>query len=234
VASRFGEHPHNPIKIELHSTVAEPFPVRVVDVTPLLWRSAKSETRLTLPIALYTDTLGLALHAITHAAKHMWLRTLRFTSLYDLFLLLRRCDEAAWQMLLAGLTEARCLWLAYPVLALLNRYFPNCVPANVCAQTRAATLLGLRRWVDGWPARAATLSAVSLCNIAAHAWHQRLSWMRPTDLVAYAKQVLLIDATDKQEWLDHQATKPDGMRFAASRWQRVLRWLNPNATRMEF
>ncbi len=75
----FGEHVDNPLKIEVHTVVAEALPVRKVDITARLW-PGRSEAGLNA----YPDLAALLLHLLLHAAGNMRAHALRQIQLHDI------------------------------------------------------------------------------------------------------------------------------------------------------
>ena len=53
VVSKFGEHPNNPIKVELHTSARNSMPLESCDLTQTLWQGAQRETRPNMPVAMW-------------------------------------------------------------------------------------------------------------------------------------------------------------------------------------
>ncbi|WP_377152740.1 nucleotidyltransferase family protein [Roseateles sp. UC29_93] len=127
-AVHFGEHADQVIKIELHSRVAEPLPVRAVDITArILTPSAAPGLRP------YPDLVALMRHLVLHTAGNMRTHTLRLVQLHDLALMAERLSERDWQALAGGEGEGDDegegeqgdpAWWALPPLRLAQRQFP--------------------------------------------------------------------------------------------------------------
>ena len=102
----FGEHAHNPVKIELHERVYEPLPIREVDITTLVFAAdARSG------INAYPSKAALMRHLLLHTAGNIRAGSLRFIQLHDIACLARRLDTQDWDELVRH--EAR---LARPVV----------------------------------------------------------------------------------------------------------------------
>jgi hypothetical protein len=130
-AASFGEHADGPIKIELHSRIAERLPLNTVDVSEIVLPPAPHPG-----LNGYPSTVALFTHLLLHAAGGMVLRYMRLLQLHDLALLSARMHGDDWQQLLAQRRHPRALWWALPPLELLARYYPGCVPAGVVATLR--------------------------------------------------------------------------------------------------
>jgi Uncharacterised nucleotidyltransferase len=154
-AASFGEYADRPIKIELHTAIAERLPLDTVDVSAIVFPSQPHPG-----LNCYPSTLALFTHLLLHAAGSMVIRTLRLLQLHDLALLGARLSDGDWQRLLACRVERQALWWALPPLELLARYYPHVVPASVLAALRPRCPRTLRA-----AARRQTLSEVSFCTL---------------------------------------------------------------------
>jgi hypothetical protein len=136
-----GERADHPVKIELHTRVAERLPAAEMDLTDLV-RPAEMRPGLNP----YPSLAALLRHMLLHAAGNLCTRSLRFIQLRDLALLSARCDAADRDELLVSGPLHRGLWWALPPLALAAEYDP---PAMA-----AWPLAGLERKCR-WPLRRA-------------------------------------------------------------------------------
>ena len=129
----FGEHVDNPLKIEIHTAVAELLPVRSVDITEALQRGGA-------PAGLnnYPDLVSLLLHLLLHAAGNMRAHALRHVQLHDIALVASLLYEKDWRALLAQPANRGTRWWLFPPLALTARYYPKHVPPEVLHAARAA------------------------------------------------------------------------------------------------
>lgn len=126
----YGEHTAHPIKVELHSQIAEPLPVARVDITRQVFPECA-----TPGLNDYRSRAALMLHLLLHAAGNIRARALRQIQLHDIALLAPQLGTAAWGELLAA-AGPRGPWWALPPLALTARYYPGVIPAEVLATTR--------------------------------------------------------------------------------------------------
>src|SRR5450631_2769976 len=93
---RLGEHLDNPIKIEVHTRIAEHLPVKTVDITRcLLPREAQAG------LNEYPSVASLMMHLLLHAAGNMRARALRLIQLHDIALLAARFVQGDWDELVA-------------------------------------------------------------------------------------------------------------------------------------
>jgi hypothetical protein len=163
----FGEHVENAINIEIHTVVAEPLPVRNVDVTSRLW-PLRAEPGLNP----YASLAALMLHLLLHAAGNMRAHALRQTQLHDIATLSARFHAADWNTLLGKPRDSDALWWAYPPLALTARYYVGCVPREVLLELRAQCPRALRFSADR-----RTLTDVSWSNLRVYAF-PGIAWSR--------------------------------------------------------
>jgi hypothetical protein len=123
---RLGEHIDNPIKIELHTKLAEQLPVIAVDITQFV-----SPRTAHAGINPYPSTASLMLHLLLHAAGNIRARALRLIQLHDIALLAARFSSVDWEELLAARTDGQGLWWALAPLMLTARYYPATMPAGL-------------------------------------------------------------------------------------------------------
>jgi hypothetical protein len=128
----FGEHADRPLKIELHTAIAERLPLNAVDISDLVFPSAPHPG-----LNCYPSTAALFTHLLLHAAGSMILRALRLLQLHDLALLSRHMRADDWQRLLGQRRRAGELWWALPPLELTAQYYPWAVPPDVLATLRS-------------------------------------------------------------------------------------------------
>ncbi len=148
----FGEHAHNPVKIELHERVYEPLPIREVDITTLVFAAdARSG------INAYPSKAALMRHLLLHTAGNIRAGSLRFIQLHDIACLARRLDTQDWAVLIRDEADARGLWWALPPLRLASSHFADAIPESVIRQVERSSRLLLR-----WSLRRRTLVDVSL------------------------------------------------------------------------
>jgi Uncharacterised nucleotidyltransferase len=142
-AAAFGEHADRPIKIDLHTRIAERLPLLAADVSELMFPAAPHPG-----LNCYPSTVALFTHLLLHAAGNMVVRALRLIQLHDLALLAARMQDDDWVRLLTSRREDRALWWAVPPLELVARYYPQAIPGAVLATLRPdcpRTLRGVSR-----------------------------------------------------------------------------------------
>jgi hypothetical protein len=177
VQQGIGEHAGNPLKVEIHTTIAEALPVRMVDITAHL-RSAEAQPGLNA----YARPAALMLHFLLHAAGNMRAHALRQIQLHDIAELSRTFGVPDWQALFATARGSETLWWAYPALALAARYYPHSVPPERVRELRSICPMQLRFAIDR-----ATLTDVSWSNLRIHAI-PGIAWARtPLDVLRYAR-----------------------------------------------
>lgn len=134
----FGEHPGNPLKIELHTRVAEQLPMREVDITNDLW-----PRNVSAGIDRYGSIAALMKHLLLHAAGNMRARALRGIQLHDIAMLARRMNDTDWRALFGG--GASSHWWMFPSLALTGRYYGTLCPAELMSMIEHDCPAFLRR-----------------------------------------------------------------------------------------
>ena len=164
---RLGEHVDNPIKIEVHTRIAEQLPVMPVDITRCLWPRAAQ-----VGVNAYPSAASLMMHLLLHAAGNMRARALRLIQLHDIALLAARLAKGEWQELLKMRPGGGSLWWALPPLMLTARYYPASIPADVLAALSMECPRLLRRL-----ARRQRLTEVSWSNIRIEAF-PGMEWSR--------------------------------------------------------
>lgn len=122
----FGEHVDSPIKIEVHTKIAEHLPVTAVDITQIL-----SAQVLHAGLNHYPSRASLMMHLLLHAAGNIRARALRLIQLHDIALLASRLGTEDWEILLATRLDGRSLWWALAPLSLTARYYSAAIPANL-------------------------------------------------------------------------------------------------------
>jgi hypothetical protein len=129
---RLGEHIDNPVKIELHSKIAEKLPVTEVDVTAVLLPKTMESG-----LNAYPSLPSLMLHLLLHAAGNMRAHALRGLQLHDIALLAQRFTAEDWEQLLPETANVDSLWWAFVPIALTARYYSSAIPAKVIRRLKA-------------------------------------------------------------------------------------------------
>lgn len=163
-APAFGEHEDNPIKIELHTAVAEPLPRREVDITASL---APRQPRPGLHG--YASEGALLRHLLLHATGNLCLRCARLSQLHDIALLGHRQDDAGWAEALAPASDGRPAWWAVPTLLMVEQLFPGRLPA-VPQRVLQACPPWLLRASRGWDLTEVSLSRLAIPVLPGLAW----------------------------------------------------------------
>lgn len=222
-AANIGEHAHNPLKIELHTRIAEALPLRRTEITPLVLSPEPREG-----VHGYSSEGALASHLLLHAAGAMAFRALRNIHLHDIALAAERMSRADWSEL------ARCsdgCWWALPPLTLAAKYYNLAVPAALLDEMSSQCGWLLRRglsndtlsdvsfsylWVDAFP-------GIRWCR----SWNEAARYVRsrllPGDEVRRLRGVLAESqvAYIRDDWAH------------LSQARRMLRWITSRPTRPE-
>lgn len=221
-----GEHADNPIKIELHSRVAERLPLPTTDITDLVYPS-----RAAPGINTYPSPASAMLHVLAHCAGSMVHRGLRLIQLCDIARLTRRMTDADWgEFLLFDRPDHR-LWWAYAPLTMTRRYFPDSVPPEIVAPLRRGCPWLLRRVVTHRTLSEFSYSHLFIDPLAGVVWTRS-----PAQLVRYLaarahpskEQLAQLDLLSRTgPW----ASAPGW--YAQSHPRRILHWLSSRPTRVE-
>lgn len=215
----FGEHPDNPLKIEVHTHIADALPARPVDITAGLWRESVRPG-----LNPYRDAAALMKHLLLHAAGNMRAHGLRQVQLHDIALFARNLDAHHWAALLEN-------WWVLPPLDLTERYYPGCIPAQVLvvARKRCTPLLRLA-------AARNTLSEVSWSNLRIAAF-PGIAWSRtPLEALRFVRSRVIPGQLAIDELQNVQAAQPALRQFpwyGLSHTSRILRWLFSTPPRVQ-
>jgi len=172
-----GEHVENPLKIEIHSVVAEPLPISKVDITELV-DSDHPDPGLNP----YPRPSALLLHLLLHAAGNMRAHVLRQIQLHDIASLALRMRDQDWSEVLDEPGRRNRRWWIYPPLALTSRYYAGSIDPGVLLAARSSCPRLLRYCVDRQ-----SLTEVSWSNLRIHAF-PGMSWSRtPVEALRFAR-----------------------------------------------
>jgi hypothetical protein len=215
--SRFGEHPDNPLKIELHEVIAEPLPWRPVDITTSMWSGA-SEPGL----RGYPSARELMRHLLLHAAGNIRAHALRQVQLHDIALLSSRLVPGDWIELLRTAQSRGGAWWMWPVLELTMRYYPGALAQQVAGFRRACP------WLLRQASARTTLTQVSWSNLRIAAL-PGVCWSRtPLDAWNFARSRVAPDREARDELATAHATIAQLQEvrwYGESHRARILRWL---------
>lgn len=221
----FGEHVDNPVKIEIHTAVAEPLPVRKVDITERLTASSASPG-----LNNYPDLVALLLHLLLHAAGNIRAHALRQVHLHDIALLADLLYDRDWHMLLEQRDDEPPWWL-FPPLALTARYYPGRIPADVLGSARAACPHVLRL-----AAERQSLTDVSWSNLRIHAF-PGIGWSRtPLEALRFVRSRMVPSRRSLAELEIARRAEP---KLDAVSWygvphaRRIVRWLFSRPPRVQ-
>jgi hypothetical protein len=158
-----GEHRDNPVKIELHTRIAERLPVREVDITAALTLSAAEPG-----LHYYASLPPLMLHLLLHAAGNMRAHALRFVQLQDIAQLAPRLTDGDWERVLANRTTPR--WWLHAPLTIVERYHGAAIPRWVMQQAASTCPAMLRYAADRHTLSDVSLSRLRMTFFAGFEW----------------------------------------------------------------
>jgi hypothetical protein len=222
---RYGEHAHNPLKVELHFEIAEQLPVQPVDITAGLMsqeqRSGLNE---------YSSVRELFRHLLLHAAGNMRAHTLRQLQLHDIALLAGRLETADWERLLETPETHGGAWWMWPVLELTRRYYTGSIP-TIIDEFRMRT--------PGWLRRAS--ARVALCDVS---WSNLkiaafpgLHWARSaSEALQFMRSRALPERIALDELEVVPRAQPDMMQvpwYGISHGRRIIRWVFSRPPRVQ-
>lgn len=223
-AHAYAEHVDNPLKIEIHTAVAEALPVRKVEITERL-TSGRERPGLNN----YPTLVSLMLHLLLHAAGNMRAHALRQIQLHDLAQVGNLLYDREWDTLLERRHDEP--WWLYPPMALTARYYPNHIPAEALRAARAACPRILRLAADRQ-----SLTDVSWSNLRIPAF-PGIAWSRtPLEVVRLARSRVLPSRASLRELEVARRAEPqlDAVPwYGSSHGRRIVRWLFSRPPRVQ-
>jgi len=221
-----GEHPDNPLKIEVHFRVAEPLPIRLVDITGTLIPEEEG-----CGLRDYANVRALFRHLMLHAAGNMRAHALRQIQLHDIALLAGRLSDEDWVALLSSPDAQGGAWWMWPVLDLARRYYPDLVPAIV-DEFRGCTPAWLRR-----TSMRKTLTDLSWSNLRIAAF-PGIYWSRsPREALHFMRSRVLPDRVALEELGMSSRTQPAMVKtvswYGVSHARRIVRWMFSRPPRVQ-
>ena len=126
----FAEHALNPLKIEVHTRIAECLPATAVDITSGL----VADETMRPGINPYASRVELLRHILLHTAGNMRAHALRFIQPYDIARLGRLLTRGGVARTARPAANA---WWIYPPLSLAERCVPGSIPPEVLESFRA-------------------------------------------------------------------------------------------------
>lgn len=136
------EHPDNPRNLEVHPRCREHIFGDVVDLTDVVWGTARLGDLLGAR-TLLPDPDACWLQLLVHATHHVLLNNFRLIQLVDLVRLAPALQAPE------DLVESVDPRATYPALALLERYFPECRWTWLRESLRGRLDPGFAAWADG-------------------------------------------------------------------------------------
>jgi hypothetical protein len=224
-AACIGEHADNPIKIELHTAIAEQLPFARCEISELILPQEQSKG-----VSFYRSRGALMAHLLIHAAGTMALNGMRALHLHDIARLARTLDGQDWDCIIA-LGQSGRLWWALPPIALTQRYFPGVIPDLVIEHAIHAC---------AWPLRSVCarreLTDVSLSNPRIHAF-PGFEWSRtPRELLHYVSSRVrprreLLEM--RKQYGKYQSLGTDAPWVRSSQLVRMARWACGSTARVD-
>jgi hypothetical protein len=225
-AHGYAEHVDNPLKIEVHTAIAEPLPVRKVDITERL-----ASDRGRPGLNNYPSLVSLMLHLVLHAAGNIRAHSLRQIQLHDMALVGNLLYDSDWDMLLERRHGCEAPWWLYPPLALTARYYPEHIPAEALRAARAACPRVLRL-----AAARQSLTDVSWSNLRIPAF-PGIAWSRtPLEVLRFVRSRVLPSRVSLAELELARRAQPqlDTVPwYGVSHGRRILRWLVSRPPRVQ-
>lgn len=221
-----GEHCENPVKIDLHTRIAERLPLAPIEFSDLV-----RPGRWAAGLNAYPSRAALMLHLLAHTAGTMVSRGVRLIQLVDIAWLSRDMTPADWEELTGYTGESRRLWWAHAPLALTAKYFRSAVPARVLEQLRRES-----HWLLKRATKRRTLAEVSYAHVFIDPI-PGLPWARSAhEMIRY---VLSRIRPSREQLAQLDLLGRTGPWSAAPEWytqsqaRRVWQWLTHRPTRIE-
>jgi hypothetical protein len=217
--SDIGEHPDQPLRLEIHEHARQSFLGLEHDATDALWQGA---TRIPLGAATMwmPPADGLFEHVLMHSAFDLAKRMTRFVRLEDLCLLAGRLSAADWSSLVARAQAARLESFVLAPLVMAARYLDPIAPDAVIRALEAGAPRALAARL-----RRAPLSSFTVCGShgasLANAW-SRVRWLPPRGWAHGARRLLLPSRAERLDEFAAVGQAPSlwsYYRAQAARWR---------------
>jgi hypothetical protein len=225
-AAKFGEHPDNVLKIEVHTKVAEALPVAEVNISAG-WLDGGARPGLNV----YRAIDELMHHLLLHAAGNMRAHAIRQIQLHDIALLAPKLRVVDWRRLLETAESRGGSWWMLPPLALTERYYPGIAGRSLLAEfaARCPPLLRNR-------AVRATLAQVSWSNLRIAAF-PGIYWSRsPREALLFARSRIFPSRVALRELQIAETAQPALQTvgwYGIPHFRRILRWTFARAPRAQ-
>jgi len=149
ISSMIGEHPDNPLAIEVHTKICCSIGFDSYDITRHIRENAEPGF-LGFKHAIKPSRSMLLMHLFIHAAHHQYGGSLRAIQLYDLSKIAELIDINEWTMILSIIESLECEKLIYVVIAIAGDFMPIPVPDFVLNSLREKTPKKLRDMVKAF------------------------------------------------------------------------------------
>jgi len=143
ISSMIGEHPDNPLTIEVHTKICCSIGSDLYDITRHIWENTERGF-LGYKLATKPSRAMLLMHLLIHTAHHQYHGSLRAIQLYDIFKIAEDIDINEWTMLLRIIESLECEKLIYLSIAAADEFIPISVPDFVLTRLREKTPKKLR------------------------------------------------------------------------------------------
>jgi hypothetical protein len=222
---RPGEHLDNPIKVEIHTRIAEPLPLTEIDITPLLRHEPHPG------LNAYPSRARLMMHLLLHASGNIRARALRCIQLHDIVLLAQNFERADFAEFADLQRACEGSWWAAAPLALAAHYYPQGLPKELGQPLGERCPALLRKAL-----RRNRLTDVSWSNIYVQAF-PGLEWSRSLgEAVGFARTRLWPDSIALAELKEGSAQIIGGESvpwYGLPHAQRILRWVFSRPPRVQ-
>jgi len=142
-----GEHPDNPIKIELSHKVGWPIGHLEFDITEHIWENAQKGF-LGYDCAFKPTQERLLLMLICHNAGNQFNGKMRAFQLYDISLVTKLMNDQQWSNLKTIVEENQLQRIVFPVLAMAKRIIHIKFPAGFIEEMKLDTPVSLQNQVQ--------------------------------------------------------------------------------------
>jgi Uncharacterised nucleotidyltransferase len=214
-----GEHPDQPMRLEIHEHAIQMFLGLAHDPTEALWRDALP-MRVDAAMVLVPDVAATFEHVLMHTAFDLAKRSTRALKLEDLRLLARQLSREQWDTFVARMQAAGIERFAIAPLIMAERYLEPIAPEPVMHALESRTPASIVAWLRETP-----LSEFTVCgsagSIPANAWW-RLRWF-PSSLERAARARRLLVPTRAERLAEFVAVGQTPSLWAYYRAQ-VSRW----------